>query len=100
MAGSLEFYLDGSKLESGGRISREFFDHETDHVTITAKNCSPRQIHSMHLDTNLPIDFELPQVIMPNEEASITLIINGDNLLDFIPDGEPKLDFKWKELIR
>ena len=100
MAGELEFFLDGERIEPSGHILREFTDFDTDHLIITVKNNTPRQVHSMSLLTDLPIDFELPEVLMAGEESSITLTINGEDLMDYVPKTEPRLEFKWKELIK
>ena len=100
MSGSLEFFLDGQRIEEGGRIAREFNDMDTDHLVITVKNNTPRQIHNMSLNTDLPIDFELPDVLMSGEEGSITLTISGENLMDYSPKAAPRLEFNWKEIIR
>ena len=54
----------------------------------------------MALDTDLPIDYELPDVLMSGEEGSITLTISGENLMDYSPKTAPRLDFTWKEIIR
>ena len=98
--GKLEFWLDGQRVEEGGHIAREFNDLDTDHLVITVKNNTPRQIHSLAIDTDLPIDWQLPDVLMAGEEGSITLTIGGPDLLDYVPKEAPRLEFKWRELVK
>ena len=89
----MKFYHNGKQIKDMGSFAETVTDYENKPVPMQIQNDSDDTIIDLHLNTELPIDFDLPQQILPNETIDVQLRFNGKLLFDF--KGKKALDFTW-----